>query len=428
MNLNALRLLYREMKLSRRPRAEIERSQTQKLKQLLIHAKSNVPFYSELYRDIDINQVRELNDIELLPRITQEQIRATNPDLLLDKRMEKHDMLSFTTSGTSSKPSTHYITKKENELRQIKTLPSLIQLGWRPWWTMVSVRRSLKSKKYSLAQRLLNGKRIILNINLSPEQQLAEIRRHKPAILHGVTSCVEVIADYLIATNQQYKPKVLLTAGEVIPEKTKEKFLKAFGQQGYQRYGAVECGIMAFPAKNSPYMHVDEDSYFFEVLDDDNKPSQTGSGRLVITTLDQYSFPMIRYEIGDMVTYANDDVNTNNHYKKIKSIDGRIANTFVLKNGKVIPYQIVMEMYTKLDSVAKFQFLHDENQNVVFCYVKKEKVDDQAVRKTVLDILNIGPDIISFKSCDQIIAEKSGKFSWVKKVSAVKEFYHPPSG
>ncbi len=422
MNLASVNLLYKEMKLLHRSRDEIEGHQLRKLQQLLAHAKQNVPFYTDLYRDIPVEQIRAFKDIALLPRITQDQIRATDPDLLLDKRRQKEKMLRFTTSGTSSKPSTHYITKKENELRQIKTLPSLIELGWRPWWTMVSVRRSLKEKKYSLAQRVLNGKRVILNINLTPEQQLAEIRKYKPHILHGVTSCVEVIADYLIATNQQYKPKVLLTAGEVISAKTEEKFLKAFGHKGYQRYGAVECGIMAFPMKNSPYMYVDEDSYYFELLDNNNEPSQTGTGRLVISTLDQYSFPMIRYEIGDVVTYANDDLKNKNNYKKIKSIDGRLANTFVLKDGKVIPYQIVMEMYTKLDLVSKFQFLHDENRNVLFCYIKKNNVDNQKVEAEVLNFLQTDHDSLSFKSCNEIYAEKSGKFSWVKKVDTIKNY------
>ncbi len=423
MNLNTAKHLFDVMRLSHRSRAEIENFQIQKLRQLLIYAKANVPYYRRLYDAIDLNAINSLEDLHILPRLTQNQIRSTDPDLLLDEGMVKSNMLSFTTSGTSSKPSTHYISKKENEIRQIKTLRSMIELGWRPWWTMVSIYRFLEQKKYSWIQRIINGKRFIVSINQPAEKQFEELKKYKPTIIHGLTSCVEVVADYLIATNQQYKPKVLLTAGEVKPEKTGEKFLKAFGQRGYQRYGAVECGIMAYPCKGSSDMYIDEDSYILEVLDANDKPVTTGSGRVVITTLDQLSFPLIRYEIGDMLTFSKVPDNSKNRYKRIKSIDGRIANTITLKNGQVMPYQVALEMYTRLDAISRFQFLHDQAQNVLFCYVKKENQNDETIKEEVLKYLKIPTGVIEFKSCSQIKAEKSGKFSWVKKVSNVKEFY-----
>ncbi len=410
------------MRLPRRSRTEIESFQFRRLKQLLEHAKVNVPFYGELYKEINLASINSLKDLVLLPRITQQQIRNINPDTLLDKRLQKDRMLKFTTSGTSSEPTTHYISRKENEIRQIKTMRSMIELGWRPWWSMVSVWRSLEKKSYSWAQRLINGKRFTVSINQPAEQQLKEVREYRPDILYGLTSCIEVIADYLIATDQQYKPKVLLTGGEVKPAKTAEKFAKAFGQKGYQRYGAVECGIMAYPMKGSQYMYIDEDSFILEVLDEHDQQVSEGSGRVVITTLDQFSFPMIRYEIGDVLTFATDEPRSKNNYKKIKSIDGRIANTITLKNGQIMPYQVALELYTCLNLVSKFQFLHDGKQNVLFCYVKKEDQTDESVQQAVLNYLKINKEVIDFKSCDEIKSEKSGKFSWVKKVSNVGDF------
>lgn len=398
--------------------------QMKKLKQLLVHAKDHVHFYKQKYEYLDIDRINSLRDLSQIPITSQIELRQTSSDMLINHSADKASLIKFKTSGTSNRPMDLYISKKENELRQLKALRSLIQLGWRPLWKSVTVWRSMEKHNHSFFQKLINKKRKFINLNDPTEQQVTEIKAFKPDLLYGITSSIAVIADCLIANNQTIRPKVLLTGGEVKTPVVGEKFLKAFGQRGYERYGAMECGVFGYPCPNTDLMYFDEDSYIIEVLDDEDQPVKTGTGRVVVTALDQYTSPIIRYDIGDKITLADEVTNTRINYKKAKSVDGRLINDMHFKNDQIIPFQRITSLVHHLQLVKQFQFLNDNSKNTVFRYVKKEGVTDVDVKKAVLQYFDIVEEkLIMFESCEHIPYEKSGKFSLVKKVTNIQEFH-----
>lgn len=55
-------------------------------------------------------------------------------------------------------------------------------------------------------------------------------------------------------------------------------------------------------------IHLAEDAFVFEVVDEDNRrvPNGTTGSKLLITTLNNSVLPLLRYEISDIVTLATE--------------------------------------------------------------------------------------------------------------------------
>ena len=91
--------------------------QEQKLKELLIYLSLNSPFYKELFakHGVDIQEIKTLADLRLLPTTCKEDLQQRNNDFLC---VEPGKIIEYTsTSGTLGSPVTIALT--ENDLNRL---------------------------------------------------------------------------------------------------------------------------------------------------------------------------------------------------------------------------------------------------------------------------------------------------------------------
>src|SRR5690606_32006614 len=93
------------------------------------------------------------------------------------------------------------------------------------------------------------------------------------------------------------------------------------------QYGNEENGILAQESEIKDKSHIfylNHASYFFEILkfNEDKKVDFGEPGRIVLTDLFNYAFPMIRYDTGDIgiMREANED---SNGYPVLTKLYGR---------------------------------------------------------------------------------------------------------
>ena len=76
---------------------------------------------------------------------------------------------------------------------------------------------------------------------------------------------------------------------------------KRLNTEIYNRYGCRECGNIAQECSEHEGLHVLQESNIIEILDDNNEPVKVGEkGKIVITYLDNYLSPFIRYQVDDI--------------------------------------------------------------------------------------------------------------------------------
>src|SRR5690606_30722247 len=113
--------------------ADVRRLQEERLRALIKHAYRHVPYYRELFdrHGIDPESIRTLEDLQRIPVLTKDDIRANlHVDLCSDSH-DKRKRLPSTTSGSNGEPLTLYDDKTQLEMRWATTLRNLEWTGYR---------------------------------------------------------------------------------------------------------------------------------------------------------------------------------------------------------------------------------------------------------------------------------------------------------
>ena len=83
-------------------------------------------------------------------------------------------------------------------------------------------------------------------------------------------------------------------------------------------------------------MHVNADWALLEVVDENNEPVPDGEtgAKVLVTNLANYTQPIIRYEIGDMITMATEPCGCGSNLPLIDHVEGRDSDVFEIKTDK----------------------------------------------------------------------------------------------
>ena len=93
-------------------------------------------------------------------------------------------------------------------------------------------------------------------------------------------------------------------ADPVSPE-LRKLVMQAFGARIIDRYSSNEFGYLALQCPGADHLHAPQVNNYIEILDSNNQPVGIGTpGRVVVTALNNYSQPLIRYELGDFASWG----------------------------------------------------------------------------------------------------------------------------
>jgi phenylacetate-CoA ligase len=97
----------------------------------------------------------------------------------------------------------------------------------------------------------------------------------------------------------------LRTVGEALPDALRDSVREQLGIPLVDLYSAQEVGYLALQCPEHEHYHVQSESVFVELLNESGLPVAPGeSGRVVVTDLRNYAFPLIRYDIGDYAMWG----------------------------------------------------------------------------------------------------------------------------
>lgn len=123
-------------------------------------------------------------------------------------------------------------------------------------------------------------------------------------------------------------------SAEIVGADLRQLALGVFGVQLSASYGAREAGTMAVQCPEHEHYHVLAEATLIEVLDDRLNPCGPGeTGTVVVTSLQGFASPLIRYEIGDRATVGPPCACGRPHLV-LAEIVGRTRDAVVLPSGE----------------------------------------------------------------------------------------------
>lgn len=240
-----------------------------------------------------------------------------------------------------------------------------------------------------------------------------------PEYLVGFPSTMYEIAKYGLKNNYDFPEKTvkaIFPTAETITNETREVIESFFKSKIYNQYASSEGAPFIFECINGK-LHLELQSGVFEVLDENNNSTQ--SGRLIVTSFTNEGTPLIRYDIGDLITLEESNIicSCGNNNPMVIEILGRIDDfIYSPQNGK-INLGNISNTLKDTTGIIKFQVIQNEiNSLVIKVEIDKSDFNSNIEKKFLQNWRDrVGNQMnLIIEYVDEIEVEKSGKFRFVK--------------
>ena len=372
---------------------QIEEYQVKKLRELLTFASKHVPYYRRVFqeRGLQLNDFQTVSDIRKLPLLTKEILCNEKESMFADVELE--GIKNNTTSGSSGTP---VVFRKQKLCRDIES--ALMRrykenggiddndFGIVIWGThSLSKKDVLKGFfKGWLKNQIVFNSYDLSDANL---ERLIDCLKCKNIIyLRGYTSAVFYVASVINQRGLHFNIPFVSVTAEQLYDFQRMEITRAFGNNLYDQYGCGECGSLAFECHAHEGLHHAFEHSILEILDENDNDSM--HGKVVLTNLDNYAMPLIRYENGDVVTLADHECSCGRHSVLIDHIDGRTYDVFEGENGKRVHAGFLDDMLLGLDllntyGITQIRIVQKKPKEFTCQYVSKYEIKE--IDKTKLE-------------------------------------------
>jgi phenylacetate-CoA ligase len=178
-----------------------------------------------------------------------------------------------------------------------------------------------------------------------------------PQLGFGYPSAVTSFADQVAAQKLDGRAigfRAIVTTAEVLKSEQRERLTRTFGCRVVDSYGCAEAGVAGFECEAGS-MHVPIESVVLDLV-----PADGGRAEVLLTDLFNWSEPIIRYRVGDLVGQAPASCPCGRGLPLLGAIEGRAGDFITLPGGRVIngllPYYI-FRPHAKSGEVGEYQFV-----------------------------------------------------------------------
>lgn len=220
------------------------------------------------------------------------------------------------------------------------------------------------------------------------QSMLEAILEKKPQIVFSYASTLVELTKYIEKCKisiEEFSMKSILTAGEMLPDEERKRMERVYGCKVYRRYSDMELGILGQDSGDGGAYSLNYGSYYFECLKlDTDKPALDGEvGRIVITDLFNYAFPMIRYDTGDLGIMKHEG----REFPKLVEIYGRERDCVYTPEGILLaPAKISTSMWG-VQGLKQWQFIQNTKDTYTVRLNGTEELDSKTVLGKLYKIL-----------------------------------------
>jgi phenylacetate-CoA ligase len=133
---------------------------------------------------------------------------------------------------------------------------------------------------------------------------------------------------------------------------------EAVGARCVDHTGMTELGPTGASCSAQDGVHLFENEFIFEVLDDEGRAHADGEGELVATNLGRWGSPLFRYRTGDRVLLRRDGCACGSPFvKAVGGVRGRVDDMFTVRGINLYPVQ-VEDVVRRYPAVQEFLIEH----------------------------------------------------------------------
>ena len=409
------------------------------LRELVRHAQSECPFYSERLSCLFTGSGIDLSHWSDVPILTRAEATA-HADTMQARRVPEilGNYSGVMTSGSGGAP----LKFSVNALARLAYNAALTRFAhWHGADTSAKLAQ-LRIFRQGDAPRYPDGRTskgwsgadpdaptFELDMRTPVDDQIDWLVRHPSPYLVTLPSNAMALA-YAASPEiaRQLDLKIIFSVSETIIPGAREFIAKRLGAKLIGIYSSEEAGFIATECPDLPHYHVCSEMTLVELVDDAGLPVAPGQpGRVIVTTLYNYATPFIRYDIGDVAIADPSPCRCGRTLPLLSQVLGRTRHAFVFRDGKRVWPRVwnatAMQAFVPC---REFQVVQVDFEKIEFRYVADHgPVDLDGLRTYARE--NMHPSVeIELVAVDRIARGPGGKLDpFISQVSGADIEVHP---
>lgn len=404
---------------------ELWRHQFGQAERLIAHAFDTVPFYRDRLKDVVRLPAGELTEEawRSIPILTRADVQANLVALASRRVPESHGAVhDQRTSGSTGRPIT---VKASGLMGAFHHAFNLRRMIWHKRDFSAKAARIISMKRPDMAlppegaqevrwaQAFSTGPSVALNLRSTLEEQLAWLKREQPAYLLTYPAVLGGLARLCEETGTRIEGlRGVASLMEAVDPELHEICRRVWNVPLVDEYSAMETGPIATQCPDHIHYHVNAENVIVEILDADDEPCAPGEmGRVIVTSLNNFASPFIRYDLGDVAIPGPSPCPCGRGLPVIERVLGRTRNLLTYPDGRQLKPRL-NEGLVDQPAILQFQGLQPDPDSLEIRLVVERPLkhqEEERIRATLVAYLG-HPFEIRLTYVDEIERGPSGKF------------------
>jgi len=383
-------------------RDELLDRQRQHLHRLLEYANTYVPYYQDLFRQMDFHPADFAADptvFSQLPLLTKALVRENFERLITTEESKRRTLIRHKTGGTTGEP---LWLMQEPAYRDYNTAHVYHKMTWSGWqvgqpqawlWGHAVVggaaSPSLAARiKDRLANRIESNAFHITQESL--EHLTRRLEKHPGAVLWSYVSTMVRLAEFLRERGHRLQLQAAYTAAEPLYTPQRQFIEETLGCRVFDNYSCVEIGSIACECDRHDGLHMTTRNCYVEVLRDGRPVPAGQEGEFVLTSLTNLGLPLIRYRLEDWGSQSTQQCACGRGLPMLKIVEGRIIDHFKAQDGRLVFGAFLIPMIPPLGPIKQYQIIQESRDLLAIRVIAAGPVNEekfhqiqQAVKKVL---------------------------------------------
>lgn len=384
------------------------------------YAYSKSCFYRELYKDVEIDTFNSVSDLRKLLVVDKEALRENIEKIVT---IPKKSAVEGHTGGTTGKSLIVYYTKSDS----MKRMAMLDHFKSRVGYEHLKMKRATFNGKHIVPPN--QKKKVFWRYNAACKQMIYSsfhiteenmrfyvdsLNRFKPLAIDGFFMSMCDVAGYIERHNIEltFQPLAIFPTSETLTHSGRELLERIFKCKVYDQYASSEGAPFVTECKEQK-LHIELASGVFEHFEE-------GNDEVLVTSFTTHGTPLIRYRIGDLMTFENHDMRCTCGMESplVKEIQGRKLDYLYTSDGAKVTVANIANGFKNIpNAVIRAQAIQNKIDEIIILLEIDKKLYkpeyDKLLRSEFLHKFGEKTKII-IEHVDEIPREASGKFRMIR--------------
>ena len=406
---------YWNPRIERMPIEDLHKMQEERLRYFVRYAYNHSLFYRQRFMEagVEPDDIKKLSDVTKLPFTSKRDLRNTYPTGMFC--LPKNWVVRYhVSSGTTGKPTVVGYTQGDVDTWSESLARGLTSIGLgRGDVIQVSYGYGLFTGGLGLhygSERI--GATVLPTGTGNTERQIELMQDLGSTAIACTPSYFlyinEVAQKMGVSIRDDTKLKAGIFGAEPWSDETRRRIEDSTGIKAYDIYGTSEMsGPLFTECHLQNGIHIWADMFLIEVIDPKTMEQVDDGerGELVVTSLDKWAFPLIRYRIGDITILNNEPCECGRTHPRIMRILGRTDDMIIVRGINVFPSQVESVLMRIPEIGDNYQIIVDRKGPLDVMTVKVE-VTESTFSDKIADLMSLSNEVSrQLKSVLNITAE-----------------------